>query len=221
MAAIKVGSSPEKVLVAAGEAIQELMTTNAELHEEIVDLKYDIESNDGYTRGLRIDHKALQAEYNGVLDKLKSVKANLETVQARLEVAEAQLQNLHPEEEASDEWAFAALGQETKLRLGLEKEVKQLKADRDRKEPLVKIGIDVRLRFLEQAKEHVPSQKRVRVEREVLELGNRAAHGGCGEADGSLFALGRSYSFAANLCRLLTCPRRRPCRVSERSYRHL
>lgn len=62
-----------------------------------------------------------------------------------------------------------------------------LKNDRDAKEPLVKIGADIRLRFLDAAREHALSIPKVILDRQLRLNGNIAAHRGNAAADAALF----------------------------------
>ncbi|KAI9646156.1 hypothetical protein NHQ30_005596 [Ciborinia camelliae] len=72
----------------------------------------------------------------------------------------------------------------------LSQENMEVKKNRGRKEPLVKIGADIRLRFLEQAREAVLKIPRREVNNELRTEGNLAAHAACSAADSALFKCG-------------------------------
>ena len=178
----------EQALAAAHQTFNDMETAYGILEAEVRDLKSDIEAKDGYTLDLRGRFKKLQSDYEDTIQKLK--------------VAEAK------QDDALGRQALARLEEEMKVRLGLEEKIKRmqddseelrvLKEERDLKEPLVLIGMHIRLRFLEQAKELVWYERKDKLDKAIVELGNQAAHAGNGEADAAaLFALdklGRSIS---------------------------
>lgn len=184
---IEARKSADRDLVSAKQTLDETTTTIMRLTLEVTDLKSDLEGKDGYTEDLRGRFKALRVEHEDVVQKLKASEAELKSAQSEASKLREQLEAQAGE--ASDDWAFLTLKKETDLRLSLQEDVEKLKKERDQKEPLVKIGMDVRLRFLEQAKQCIWYQKRDKFSKHMQEIGNRAAHGGNGEADASLFAL--------------------------------
>jgi hypothetical protein len=62
-----------------------------------------------------------------------------------------------------------------------------MEKDRDLKAPLVKAAVEVRLRFVEQAREAVLNVSRGEVDLAIIENGNKAAHHANGEMDAELF----------------------------------
>ncbi|KAB8297122.1 hypothetical protein EYC80_002507 [Monilinia laxa] len=64
---------------------------------------------------------------------------------------------------------------------------KELKKAHDLREPLVKIGVDIRLRFLDQARETIPDVSRDKTDMVLRTNGNFAAHRGNAAADAALF----------------------------------
>ncbi|KAF4627503.1 hypothetical protein G7Y89_g10648 [Cudoniella acicularis] len=71
-----------------------------------------------------------------------------------------------------------------------EKEAESAKEQLERVAPLIDVGVRVRLRFMEQAQEHVLERKPEILNQEIILAGNAAAHGGFGRADALLFKLG-------------------------------
>lgn len=68
-----------------------------------------------------------------------------------------------------------------------QEKVAQLQRERDQLQPLLQIGVRVRLRFLEQARETLYTVPRAQVLHGLILDGNMAAHNGSGKADALLF----------------------------------
>lgn len=69
----------------------------------------------------------------------------------------------------------------------LTEEVSRLESDRDLLAPIVKIGVDIRLRYLEDARETALGIPRGDIDRAIIMNGNNAAHRANGVADAVLF----------------------------------
>jgi hypothetical protein len=69
----------------------------------------------------------------------------------------------------------------------LQSRIAELERDRDLKEPLVQVGVSVRLRYLEWAKKRLSGFKRSELDYPNIQRGNDAAHNAMGEVDVILF----------------------------------
>jgi hypothetical protein len=72
----------------------------------------------------------------------------------------------------------------------LEDKVAELEEDRDIKAPLLEKAIDIRVRFMVQARNLLFDTPLSDNDREKVRIGNASAHGGCGLADEALFLAG-------------------------------
>ncbi|KAE9378738.1 hypothetical protein N431DRAFT_450683 [Stipitochalara longipes BDJ] len=69
----------------------------------------------------------------------------------------------------------------------LEKDFQKANEDKEKTKPLVEIGIAVRLRFLEQARESIMGEEGGIFNQQAIREGNQAAHNANGTADAALF----------------------------------
>lgn len=65
----------------------------------------------------------------------------------------------------------------------LEGELLNMKEEQDSKQPIYQVGLDIRNRFTEQARETILYVKYNSLDSQIVGIGNAAAHGGRGEAD--------------------------------------
>jgi hypothetical protein len=72
----------------------------------------------------------------------------------------------------------------------LEKDLQNSKLEKESMKPLLDVGIAVRLRFLEQAKNTYLNEQRGGLNQITIREGNQAAHSANGTADAALFTLG-------------------------------
>lgn len=69
----------------------------------------------------------------------------------------------------------------------LESRIAELEKDREVKDPLFKVGVSIRSRYLEMAKKLAMGSPRSKLDVTCIERGNEAAHGAMGQADAILF----------------------------------
>ena len=177
----KLESDTRKAKMDRRAAERDLILAKAEnesLQKHIRELMDDAETDRTYTEDLRRRFKNLTRENEKLAAEAKSI--NLKT----------------------DEHASRIKELELELKSQREK-IGRLEKELILKEPLFEVGVAIRTRYLEQAKEafwHIKTWdkgsseyvlKKYEVDPTTIEKGNQAAHGGNGMADGSLFVLGK------------------------------
>jgi chromosome segregation ATPase len=70
----------------------------------------------------------------------------------------------------------------------LEEDKEQLEREKNLKQPLYRVGVNARVRFLELAREYVLFTNRKHLRADAIEMGNKAAHNGNGISDALLFS---------------------------------
>jgi hypothetical protein len=135
-------------------------TAREAAEKQILDLQKELQV-------LKTKHKHEMDEMKADIEALEAERLYTVDLRKRFKESEAQLKELEGVVESHD-----------KLR-------KELKV----KEPLHKVGKDIRRRYLEQALEPVLGTKLKALNHAAIERGNAAAHHGNGEADAALLSL--------------------------------
>jgi len=133
-----------------------------------------------------------------IKERSKLINDNLKLSEGNVQLNEEILQ--HREAEMKVDQNLATLKERD---IKLEQELQDLKEKMAIQEPLIKVGVAIRLRFWEQAKE---TRGLGMADRTIIEAGNHAAHRGDLFADAALFDLGyiatslsSSYSLGSDL----------------------
>lgn len=144
------------------EIVESLKLRLNEYIEKNAELTSDLEGSEGYARDARKKYKQLQAEYEESRHKLQQLQILSESLQSTTQEQNATI-------------------------LKVECRVKELEADRDSKAPLIKVALDIRSRYLEQAKAVDTETTWGKGQKDVIECGNKAAHNAMGHVDKLLF----------------------------------
>jgi hypothetical protein len=134
---------------------------------------------------------------------------NLKLQESRKEVAD-----LEADLEAADVYGKAKR-EEQKI---LQSRIAELEHDRDLKDPIFRIGVSIRVRYLEMAKKMAMGSPRARLDTSSIEKGNEAAHHAMGEADAVLFQINTLSTEAKDR---LTIPFTELYRASPEEYASL
>jgi chromosome segregation ATPase len=155
------------------------MISNSSQKDELAVVKEDLENLDRYTKDLRKKHKKLEEDY----EQLDTVRRNSKRDHEELDARHRELENIHEVAMIKIKALEAEVTSNNTHILALNT---QLKAQ----QPLLQIGGDIRLRFMEQAKGHGVKDSKTHVQSPALKFGNQAAHSGNGQADAAVIALG-------------------------------
>ncbi|KAJ8065639.1 hypothetical protein OCU04_006313 [Sclerotinia nivalis] len=164
-------------------SIRQQHSQSASTSRRLQDLerKYDSLKDDYFT--LENKHNELDddaARYRRELQKYKqdaeSYRKKLDTIQIELECVEKSLKNM------ATNHVNMLLTRES-----IRQDYQELKKTHDLREPLVKIGVDIRLRFLDQSREIALNISRDEADMALRTNGNVAAHRGNAAADAALF----------------------------------
>jgi hypothetical protein len=161
------------------------------LRKEISDLKADLEGSENYARDLRKRHKSLQRaqlDSKEQLDGKAVVSSDIFTrSEARIsELGVQPTERVTKLEERITELDGEARTSDARIK-ELQLRVEQLERERDLKEPLFKIAVAIRLRYLEHARVPLFNVHSSKLNQELIKSGNAAAHHGIGSVDASLF----------------------------------
>lgn len=154
------------------------MSSNLSTQDELAVVKEDLENLDHYTKGLRKSHKKLER-----LRGAYTFRRNIERDYAELDERH---QRLEREYEAA--WRRIKT-METEIASN-KNDILALRTQVKIQQPLVQVGGDIRLRYLEQARECIFKGRKAHVQSPALKFGNQAAHSGNGQADAAVLALG-------------------------------
>ncbi|KAL2074855.1 hypothetical protein VTL71DRAFT_8634 [Oculimacula yallundae] len=161
------------------------------------------ETNFAVARG---ENKVLRKEVQELTDDAETARMYTEDLRRRFKEVVRQNEMLVADVEKAKSTAnkhAARIKELEKEKESLETKVAKLEIELKVKEPVFQVGVDVRTRYLEQAKEsfwHVKTfdkisneyfLKKYTVDQVAIEKGNQAAYGGNGTADGALFVLGK------------------------------
>lgn len=153
--------------------LTEVGSTNAVSESpEYRQLRWDLDETKRLLDLEKDNCRALQEDYNNVIDTRNSTRSQMVELKKLLEETEKNLQSTGLKMSS----------------LGLEKLI--FECDAKKKEPLVKIGAAIRLRFLENSREVVFNVPREELDLALILDGNGAAHAGNGLADAALFKAG-------------------------------
>lgn len=118
------------------------------------------------------DYRVLQDDYDEVKGRMRELQTNLSRKSEKL----AALKVKYADQTGNVE--------------DLGKRITELEDERRSKEPLTKVGTEIRLRFLEFAREIAQNTPRAQLDLGIISNGNSAAHRANGKADAALFEFG-------------------------------
>jgi hypothetical protein len=161
------------------------------LRKEISVLKSDLEGLENYVRDLRERHKSLQKAQQDLKEQLdgKAVVSSDTATKLEARISELGVQpteQVTKLEERITELDGKARTSDARIN-ELQLRVGQLERERDLKEPLFKIGVAIRLRYLELARVPLFNVHNSKLNQELIKRGNAAAHHGMGSVDATLF----------------------------------
>jgi hypothetical protein len=166
--------------------------TKAELREKTEEnegLRFDLEGLEGFAKVKRHEHKVLQQKYEDLVET--SAQAQREEAATIFEL-ELKIEELQRNSDAKIRELEARVAEvesfgpcaESRIP-ALEAKIKELESDRDQNRMLFDVGVDIRVRFLQNAKKQLGL--RYEQNSDAIRKGNIAAHAGIGEADVILF----------------------------------
>jgi chromosome segregation ATPase len=127
----------------------------------------------------REKYEDAKSDIRDLNNEVKGLKGDKHSLNKRLDVAE---------DELSD--AQARINRQAKTIKDLKAEISALERDRDLKAPILQIGVDVRLRNLEHARDTVLEVSRGELDRAIIMNGNIAAHRANAAVDAAIFQAG-------------------------------
>jgi predicted nuclease with TOPRIM domain len=134
--------------------------------------------------------QALEEELEEANKEIAALKSDLEgsdgyAADARKKIKQLQAENSELRE-CSKSHETLIQQYETKLSKA-ESRIHELEADRNSKAPLIKVAVDIRCRYLEQAQAVDTEATWGKCNQDIVEAGNRAAHSAMGHVDMLLF----------------------------------
>ncbi|KAE9378743.1 hypothetical protein N431DRAFT_460073 [Stipitochalara longipes BDJ] len=160
-----------------------LKATNEDLRKKWASARFKFEQvekeletlrKDKHTQDLIIGEVRRQAKENAA--KRKRLESASEAAERKLNTAERELSS-----------AETRISQQDATIKDLKLEVSKLEMDRDLKAPLLQIGVEIRLRNLEHARETLLEVPRGEINKAIIMNGNLAAHSAIGAVDAAMF----------------------------------
>ena len=142
---------------------------------------------------LQDDYRKLRKKYDNVCNELFVAERNIKDYKDDVSQLKRELTSLKSEFNKTEKDLSnikAQNGIHAQTIQSLDTQIAVLEVDRDLKAPLVKVAVDLRLRYLELARETVFKLSRGQVDRGIIMNGNNAANRGIGALDAVLFKLG-------------------------------
>jgi hypothetical protein len=132
------------------------------------------------------EHRRLKRDYDRVVEEQEDAR-DLEREVDELRALRVSSKTELNKTRSDLSIAKARISNQSETITELTEEVSRLESDRDILAPIVKIGVDIRLRYLEDAREIALGIPRGDIDRAVIMNGNNAAHRANGVADAVLF----------------------------------
>ncbi|TGO07427.1 hypothetical protein BTUL_0278g00100 [Botrytis tulipae] len=146
-----------------------------------LETKYETLKTDYYT--LEDEHNELQEDASRYRSEREEYKEEVEYYKKKRNALRDKLESVEASlEKMSDRYASMLCSRDA-----VRQNYQDLKKTHDIREPLVKIGADIRLRFLDQARETALGISRCEADMALRTNGNVAAHRGNAAADAALF----------------------------------
>jgi hypothetical protein len=132
---------------------------------------------------LQRDHDNLRRDYDDAKQEIGDLKRDIRDLKGDKRLLQRQL------DDAEDESLKkrGTIGRQANIIKDLKSEVLALESERDLKAPILQIGIDVRLRNFEHARETLLNTSRDESNRALITNGNTAAHRANGAVDAAMF----------------------------------
>ncbi|KAE9378746.1 hypothetical protein N431DRAFT_450690 [Stipitochalara longipes BDJ] len=156
--------------------IAKLKRSKKDLKEKFTTTKGKLAETNSMLEEVELDCSQ-QAQYNA---NLKSKLAEAEETSERLEKENEDLKSTIKGSEAD-------LKREARKTAKLQKDISVSVRREELLKPLLDVGVSIRLRFLQQAREPIYNHRPTPEESKILKKGNEAAHRGDGLADAALF----------------------------------
>jgi len=135
---------------------------------------------------LRWEHKGRQESLNAAQIEIASLQHEVTNLKVHQGSIERKLDTTISELSS----ARTSIDRQVATIKGLKSDISKLEGDRDLKAPLLQIGVDVRLRNLENARETLLEVSKRDIDRAIIVNGNIAAHSANGAVDAAMFQAG-------------------------------
>jgi hypothetical protein len=178
-------TSERRTQITLNAQVFRLTSENENLRSQLASRSSSQDTAARYNRLLN-EHRRLKRDYDRVVEEQEDAR-DLEREVDELRALRVSSNKELRKTRNNLSFANASLSNQSETITELTEEVSRLKIDRDVLAPIVKIGVDIRLRYLEDARETALGVPRSDIDRAIIMNGNNAAHRANGVADAVLF----------------------------------